>query len=73
MMQSDLGPEIWGARENEYFRGVVRNIWLGVGDKYCSSKALGGGAVEKTIGQFRDKDLGKIDFWFFQGRSKFWP
>ena len=28
-MQSNLGPEIWGAREKEHLRGVVRNIWLG--------------------------------------------
>lgn len=61
-MQSNLGPEIWGARENEHLRGVVRNIWLGVGDKHCSSMALGGDAVGKTVGQFRDKDLDKIDF-----------
>lgn len=33
-----------------------------MGDKYCSSMALGGGTVEKTIDQFKDKDLGKIDF-----------
>ena len=50
------------ARENEHLRGVVRNIWLGVGDTYRSSMALGGDAVEKTVGQFRDKDLDKIDF-----------